>query len=333
MENSKKLKKEENDILELDKQVINETIRDKKKYILNNIKIQRWEGDLSIDSYSIEIKKDNSSFIGILNGKFERDGYGINKFPNGDIYFGYFENDQRNRHGIYFYSPEKKDKIIHEECYYGFWLNNQKNNHGIYLWIDEPENNIDFDNANFDCFIGNVKDDHYNKGCYLSKIEDNYYLYYGYFDEEGKKNDNNALFYSSSDKLIKGKIVNDIFTEGFIGYYDSETGNLNNFVFCKFDDEGSVIYLKKENEFNNDVQKIKNEMQNFRSVILESDYFGDIYQKYREIKKFINDNMNTVSVFDNKEKFPEMIELCVDYNSFDLFSKIEKIVYHRKKSM
>ena len=330
---SKKIKNEENNILVLDKDIINNEIEKKNKYKRENIQILKWESDLLKDTYIAQIKQKNFSFIGILNGKYEREGFGINKFENGDLYFGYFENDQRNRHGIYFYSPQIKNKKIHEECYYGFWLNNHKNSHGIYLWIEEEENNDIFDNANFDCFIGNVKDNFYGRGCYLSKIENNYYLYYGNFDEDGKKNDNNALFYSSSDKLIKGKIINDIFTEGYVAFYDSETGNLINFVFCKFDNEGSVIFLKKDNEFgkNKEIEKIKQEMILFRNVILEIDYFGDIYQKYKEIKKFANENMNSIKKFNNREKITEMIELCVDYNSLDIYTKIEKIVYHKIK--
>ncbi len=330
---SKKIKSEENNILELDKDIINNEIKKKKKYSNKNILIIKWESDMLIDTYIAQIKKPNFSFLGILNGKFEREGFGINKFENGDLYFGYFENDQRNRHGIYFYSPTIKNKIIHEECYYGFWSNNHKNSHGIYLWIDEEENNNNFDNANFDCFIGNVKDNHYGRGCYLSKIEDNYYLYYGNFDEDGTKNDNNALFYSSSDKLIKGKIVNDNFIEGYVSFFDSETGNMINFVYCKFDNDGSIIFLKKDSEFGNnkEIEKIKQEMFLFRDVILEIDYFGDIYQKYKDIKKFVNENMNSVRRFNDREKITEMIELCVDYNSLDIYSKIEKIVYHKKK--
>ena len=330
---SKKIKNEENNILELDKDIINNEIKKKKKYTNNNIQILKSENDFLIDSYIAQIKKQNFSFLGILNGQFEREGFGISKFENGDLYFGYFENDQRNRHGIYFYSPQIKNKKIHEECYYGFWLNNHKNSHGIYLWIDEEENNNIFDNANFDCFIGNVKDNHYGRGCYLSKIEDNYYLYYGNFDDDGKKNDNNALFYTSSDKLIKGKIVNDNFIEGYVAFFESETGNMINFVYCKFDKDGSVTYLVNDSDFgkNEEIEKIKKEMLLFRDVILEIDYFGDIYQKYKEIKKFVNENMNSVKRFNDKDKLKEMIELSVGYNSLDIYSKIEKLVYHRKK--
>ena len=330
---SKKIKNEESNILELDKNIINSEIKKKKTYTNKNIQILKWESDFLIDSYIAQIKKQNYSFLGILNGQFEREGFGINKFENGDLYFGYFENDQRNRHGIYFYSPQIKNKKIHEECYYGFWLNNHKNSHGIYLWIEEEENNDIFDNANFDCFIGNVKDNHYGRGCYLSKIEDNYYLYYGNFDEDGKKNDNNALFYTSSDKLIKGKIVNDNFIEGYVSFFDSETGNMINFVYCKFDKDGSIIYLINDSDFgkNDEIEKIKKEMSLFRDVILEIDYFGDIYQKYKEIKKFVNENMNSVKRFNDKDKLKEMIELSVGYNSLDIYSKIEKLVYHRKK--
>ena len=41
--------------------------------------------------------------------------------------------------------------------------------------------------------------------------------------------------------------------------------------------------------------------------------------------------MNSIKKFNNREKITEMIELCVDYNSLDIYTKIEKIVYHKIK--
>ena len=260
------MKSTQNEIIELDKQIINAQILKNGKYEKNGALIRKWEGETDSDSYIAQITKSNMSFIGILNGKFEREGYGLNNFSNGDQYFGYFENDLRNRHGIYFWAPQKKTSLIHEECYYGFWKDNKKDNRGLYLWMDEPEGNLDFQKANFDCYIGDIKDDKYTKGTYLTKKGDDYYLYYGLFDENGKKNDKNAFFYSSNDRLIKGNIVNDNFSEGYIAYFNSETGNLDNFFFCKFGNDNFLNLIKKEKELNIDnVENIKCEMNTFRS--------------------------------------------------------------------
>ena len=328
---SKKMKSTQNEIIELDKQIINAQILKTGKYEKNGALVRKWEGETDSDSYIAQITKSNMSFIGILNGKFEREGYGLNNFSNGDQYFGYFENDLRNKHGIYFWNPQKKNSIIHEECYYGFWKDNKKDNRGLYLWMDEPEGNLDFQKANFDCYIGDIKDDKYTKGIYLTKKNDDYYLYYGLFDENGKKNDKNALFYSSTDRLIKGHIVNDNFIDAYVAFFESETGNLTTFVFCNFGNDGTVTSMKQEKELGIDeVEKLKNEMNTFRNVILEEDYFTNIYNKYREIRSFIKENMTSIDILDDKEKFPEIIKLCVGYNSLNLFHEIEKKVYNRK---
>ncbi len=328
-------KTEEEGIIKLNKEIINNSIEKNGKYEKDSTFIRRWEGD-DTDSYIAKISSKKMSYIGILNGHFEREGYGINSFSNGDQYFGYYENNKRNRHGIYFFSPQKKNNTIYEELYYGFWKENQKDNHGLYLWLNEPENNYDFSKSNFDCYIGDIKEDRFTKGTYLTKKNDEYYLYYGYFDENGRKSDKNALFYSSSDRLIKGEILNDNFIEGYVAFFNSETGYLTNFNFCKFGIDGTVTNVKQEKDLIEEignVDQIKNEMNTFRNVILEYDYFTNIYERYKEIREFIKDNMNTIEVLDDKDKFPEIIKLCVGYNSLNLFGEIEKKVYGQKSSI
>ena len=326
------MKSAQEEIIKLDKKEINAAIEKNGKYENEKTLIRKWEGDDS-DSYIAQITNNKLTFIGILNGKFEREGYGLNNFSNGDQYFGYYENNQRNRHGIYFFSPTRRNGMIHEELYYGYWKDNQKDNHGLYLWMDEPENNYDFSKSNFDVYIGDLKEDRYTKGTYLTKKNDEYYLYYGLFDESGRKTDKNAMFYSSSDRLIKGEIVSDNFIEGYVAFFNSETGLLSSFNYCKFGSDGTVINLKQEKDLVEEignVDKIKNEMILFRNVILEEDYFTDIYERYKQIRGFIKEHMNSIEVLDDKEKFPEIIKLCVGYNSLNLYAEIEKKVYNKK---
>ena len=120
---SKKKKSTQNEIIELDKQIINAQILKNGKYEKNGALIRKWEGETDSDSYIAQITKSNMSFIGILNGKFEREGYGLNNFSNGDQYFGYYENNQRNRHGIYFFSEDSKNKF--HVCFLNHFQNNQ----------------------------------------------------------------------------------------------------------------------------------------------------------------------------------------------------------------
>lgn len=85
--------------------------------------------------------------------------------------------------------------------------------------MDEPENNNDFDSSNFDAYCGEIEEDKYKRGTYLTKKGDDYYLYHGNFDENGRKTDENAFFYSSKfDRLLKGNIQNDNFIN-FLIYF------------------------------------------------------------------------------------------------------------------
>ena len=71
----------------------------------------------------------------------------------------------------------------------------KKEKDGIYIWLAEPNKNMVFDEANFEAFVGEFDDDMYRKGTYLIKEGDDYYLYHGLFDREGRKSDDNAYFY------------------------------------------------------------------------------------------------------------------------------------------
>ena len=256
---SRNMKSSSINSIEIDKLKVMKEINENGQYENNNIllKLSELNEETENKSYLIEITKKNSSFIGILNEEFKREGYGLNNFENGDKYLGYFQNDQRSHNGIYFWSPEIKDKKILTECYYGNWKNNKKEESGIYIWLSEPNNNSIFDEANFEAFIGKFEDDMYKKGTYLIKEEDEYYLYHGLFDREGKKSDDDAYFYSSkNDTLIHGRISKDIFRNGYIFVFDSDNGSVKEMAYCNFDKNGNLIdYNYKNNLLKEDKEK------------------------------------------------------------------------------
>jgi hypothetical protein len=64
--------------------------------------------------------------------------------------------------------------------------------------MDQPENNYEYDNANFDAYLGEFDEDRYLRGTYISKLNNEYYIYHGNFSKDGKKNDNNAFFFHQS---------------------------------------------------------------------------------------------------------------------------------------
>ena len=97
------------DTLVLEKQKILDAIGLECKYEKENCLIRRWEGSEDTDSFIAHISNGKSNFICVLNGKLDRNGYGINTYENGDVYFGYFEKDKRDKHGVYIWPTEEKN--------------------------------------------------------------------------------------------------------------------------------------------------------------------------------------------------------------------------------
>ena len=65
----------------------------------------------------------------------------------------------------------------------------------------------------------------------------------------------------------------------------------------------------------------------FRDVILGIDYFGELYNKIKDITKFMEENMNSLDIFINEEKYPLMINLCVAYSRNNIDNDIKSKVF------
>lgn len=122
---------------------------------------------------------------------------------------------------------------------------------------------------------------------------------------------------------MKGKIVNDVFTEGYVAFFN-ENGEISNIVYVEFEGKEKIKKMITKENIEEERKKNEEKMMVFRNIILGEDYFGEIFKKYREIKIFIKDNMQTIDVLDDKVKFPDIIKLCVGYNDKNIYSDIEK---------
>lgn len=312
--------------LSLDKDKILSAISKDGQYKTDEVRIRKWDGGEGTETYLIEASKAKIKFVGVLNKLFERDGYGLHEFANGDKYFGFFKNDQRNFNGIYFWPSEVKNGRKLSEMYYGFWKNNKKEKSGIYIWLDEPnQGEKNFDNTNLEAYVGRFEEGTYLKGTLLQKTGDDYHLYYGKFTKDGLKNDEGCFFYSSNlDRLFHGKIINDVFIEGYVTTFDSDEGKLQNIVFVNFDKDLNITNIILEK----DLQKAEIEVESqicsrFRDVILGIDYFGELYQKIKEVSDFADKEMKDSEVFNDQEKFPQIIRLAVGYSR----NNIDKDIY------
>lgn len=313
---TKEMKEEVDMKIFLDKEKILGEISKNGQYVTDDIKIKKWEGSEGTESYLVELAMGNIKYNGVLNKRFERDGYGIHKFSNGDKYFGFFRDDQRNFNGIYYWPSEEKNGRLYSEMYYGFWRNNNRESSGIYLWLDEPINVSDrkFENTCLEAYVGNFENSTYSIGTFLQKTADDYYLYYGKFTPDGHKNDESGFFYSSNyDRLFHGKILNDEIKEGYVFCFDSE-GAIENVVYANFDEKMNITNFILEKDLDQEQKEKESKLcERFRNVILGEDYFGDLYKKVKDITNFVDENLGDVKVFNDNDKFPLMIKLAVAY--------------------
>ena len=313
---------------------IEKKLNSNKKYQTNNTTIIRWEDDMNPDTkmYVLKNKFNNLPFIGVVNYDFKREGYCVNKYLNGDEYFGNYSNDLRNRQGIYIYKPKyETGKIILRQYYFGLWENDLKQGRGIYVWLKEDKNNSknsynnksynpfnNFDKANFDAYVGNFDKNKFTKGTLLKKEGDNYFVFHGWF-LNSKKNGKNCFYYSAKlEEILYGTFKDDKFIEGFVGKFD-DNGDLKNLIKYK----NKSIIEKDKFEPSDDEKEVAKKILTFRNIIMSQDYFGILYNIFKDAIDFKNANMNNVELF-NSDLYLDLLDIAALYNQVSIFKDIEK---------
>jgi hypothetical protein len=313
---------------------IEKKLNSNKKYQTNNTTIIRWEDEMNPDTkmYVLKNKFNNLPFIGVVNYDFKREGYCVNKYLNGDEYFGNYSNDLRNRQGIYIYKPKyETGKIILRQYYFGLWENDLKQGRGIYVWLKEDKNNSknsynnksfnpfnNFDKANFDAYVGNFDKNKFTKGTLLKKEGDNYFVFHGWFSNS-KKNGKNCFYYSAKlEEILYGTFKDDKFIEGFVGKFD-DNGDLKNLIKYK----NKSIIEKDKFEPSDDEKEVAKKILTFRNIIMSQDYFGILYNIFKDAIDFKNANMNNVELF-NSELYLDLLDIAASYNQVSIFKDIEK---------
>ena len=339
---SKRIKESSENNIILDKTEINSSILSTGEFSSDNVLIKKYilpkNEDDENDTESIKesnryltvLRKEGAEYSGILNENFQKEGYGLEIYNNGDKYFGQYDSNLRNDNGIYYFASEKnvENENIKTECYMGQWKNNLKDKYGIYIWMEEPENNFDYDYANFDAYVGEFEEEKYIRGSYLTKLNNEYLIYHGNFNHDGKKNDNNAYFYSSkTNKIFHGEIKNDILLCGYLGSFDEDKDEIIELLFCIFNEDGTVNDVIEEKDLKIGEDEIfdeKKKIENFRSIILDGDYFGKIYGKFKKIKDKI-DKLGDISEILEKQNNIEAIDKLLNkFNKKNIYYNIEE---------
>ena len=327
-ENSSKTK------IHYDKKEIIKKLKSTGKYITNTTSIISWDDDMNSNTemYALKNKSNNLPFIGVVNYEFKREGYCVNNYLNGDEYFGYYSNDLRNKQGLYIYKPKyDKNNQILRQYYFGLWENDQKDGRGIYLWLkdskDKGYNNLNnknynpfknFENANFDAYVGNFEKNKFIKGTLLKKEGNNYFVFYGWLNNM-KKNGKNCFYYSAKlEEVLYGTFIDDVFIEGFVGKFN-DNGNLENLIKYK---NKKIIPIEKKEE-NDDAKEISHKLLTFRNVIMSKDYFGILYNIFNDALEFKNENMKDIDIF-NSDIYLDLMDIAASYNQVSIFKDIEK---------
>ena len=315
--------------INFDPSIVSDAVEKNGEFKNDEVLIKRW-GEAEIGNkkmYLLKADDKPNKFTGIVNISFEREGYGINEHDNGDKYFGYYKKDARDGHGIYSFLPQKKGNELLSEFYYGLWKEDLKNGQGIYLWLREDASKkpfSDFEKSNFQAFVGEFEKDIFKKGTLLSKEGEDYLVFHGSFDLDGKREGKNCFFYSASlEKMCFGEYSSDQFVNGYVAHFDEE-GNVKDFL--KYAD-GQITPKDKidEAEFN----KNSKLMFDFRNVIMDKDYFGDVYSEFAKVKEFEETKMTSLDIF-NSDQYLTLMKVVIGYNNVTIYKDIEKNVEYTK---
>ena len=119
---------------------------------------------------------DNNIYQGLLDFNLKKDLIGLQKYSNGNFYFGEWKNNKRNGSGIFLHNIQS-DKRNKFEIYLGKWNNNEPDSEGVFVCIEEPEKNEDFMETEFNAFVGEMNFRKYKRGINFQKNAKKFYAF------------------------------------------------------------------------------------------------------------------------------------------------------------
>lgn len=323
-------------IIEFDKDQVLQAIETEGQYTLEDILIKKCpyppEEIDNKELYLASITKNSSRYIGCLNNRFQREGYGVQIFENGDKYFGSFSNDQRNDLGVYFWNPKETEDRVQSECYLGGWCNNRKEKRCVYVWMDEMKEEPSYETSVFDAFLGELENEKYVRGTYLSKSEKDFYLYHGNFDVDGKKNDKNGFFYISQlNRYYHGEVCNDLLVQGYIAYFEADSDEVKELVYCEFNEDGTIKNVIRQKELAPEsVEEEINKIKVFRNIMVRKNFFMKTYNRYKKYQLTAGGRFESIEDMEDLGNIQAIVEKLKKYNSDNIFYEIETRFFERE---
>lgn len=278
------------------------TVDIRKNFIVKGSgKKETYIGDITL--------KDKFAYVGTLMGRqLVRSGVGFYSYPNKDLYFGHWINNEKNNLGVYsYYTPE--DEI---EYYIGEWKDGVKNGFGIYFWKKEDIEKNELET--YDVFIGSFKNGGISEGLYLKRkivneITSTHY-YFGKFNEDAKRSDKNSFYFTTDNEvLIYGHIEDSTFINGKIIQQKDD----RIFSFEKKENQlelGNLEYVPEQVTEEDIVKELKDIYENFKDFErkLDINCFSDLVETIYGII----DRHSSLNTFSTDDLFLEK-ELRVEF--------------------
>lgn len=278
------------------------TVDIRKNFIVKGSgKKETYIGDITL--------RDKFAYVGTLMGRqLVRSGVGFYSYPNKDLYFGHWINNEKNNLGVYsYYTPE--DEI---EYYIGEWKDGVKNGFGIYFWKKEDIEKNELET--YDVFIGNFKNGGIYEGLYLKRkiVKDGIstHYYFGKFNEDAKRSDKNSFYFTTDNEvLIYGHIEDSTFINGKIIQQKDD----RIFSFEKKENQlelGNLEYVPEQVTEEDIVKELKDIYENFKDFErkLDINCFSDLV----EIIYGIIDRHSSLNTFTTEDLFLEK-ELRIEF--------------------
>lgn len=224
-------------------------------------------------SYYCYLLKNDHIFNGIVSKDFAQHILGFSVFSNNDIYLGQVINGIRQ--GVGFYKYEKNVlESGKQEYFFGDFKDNKKHKKGVYYWFkDDLNEKSSFETSYFDILIGYIENNEFGFGTLINKTENGTFFYFGGFSSNGKKNDDQGIFYDLNKcKIFIGTIKDDVMKSGFL--IDFSNNEKKSFKYNDNENNSSSsskIYdtpLKKDsNKDNQEKDDLNNSMEYYNNFI------------------------------------------------------------------
>ena len=75
--------------------------------------------------------------------------------------------------------------------------------------------------------------------------------------------------------------------------------------------------IEKEN-----IKNITNKIIKFKNIIKSKDYFRILFNIFKDIIEFKNNNINDIEIFNSEDKYKQLIDISYTFNKESIFDDI-----------